>query len=176
MYATKHFPWLNPFYEQLPYEHALSDWDEAAVKCFSSWGVNRFSVSIENVTLICDSDPNSDGYDLVAHLRATGMPQKFRWGCDGDLVVDAKMGLHVSDTKRLSRKMEHDHEALVLTRRCFNGHAEHFTSWGLPYYEEFLFVWARENIFRALGGFQEGRMLTNRKVFELLCDHIERNL
>jgi hypothetical protein len=84
MYATKHFSWLKPFYEQLPYEHALSDWDGAAVKCFSSWG--------------------------------------------------------------------------------------------LPYYEEFLFGWARENIFCALGGFQEGRTLTNRKVFELLCDHIEHNL
>jgi hypothetical protein len=176
MYATleTHERWLQPFWSNLPYRHTLSAWDGESVLCT----FNIFISSRPRVELIEDvrrrKTPNKGfhDFDLVAKLRATSGPLKLPSGCDSDIVVDAKLGLHVTNTGGIWFRMMYEHEVLVLTQRCHEGHLEHFASWGVPYYERALYSWMREVILRLLTGHWDNH-LVKRRAFEILSSRVK---
>jgi len=123
--------WTEMFLERLPYRRVYG-WGGEADHALGDWKRLGFDVEILRVRKLNTRKPGFHDYDLAAIVRARSARMIRGKGCDGDVVVDAQVGLHLTNAGLLHPWMWYGRHASVVTLRCHEGHSWHFKSWLVP--------------------------------------------
>lgn len=133
MDAAQHtMNWTEMFLQRLPYPYRVLQWSGWGENVLKDWTRLGFDVEILRVTRLDTRKPGFHDYDLAAIVRARSATMVRGTGCDGDVVVDAQIGLHLSNAGLVHPWMWYGKHVAVVTLRCHEGHRNHFRSWRLP--------------------------------------------
>lgn len=157
---------------RLPYPCKASEWnDNARHQLVAWWESPSIDIEIAKVTrLMTHRYPRFRDYDLAARLRASSQRRKLTTGCQGDIAIDGCFGMHMSNSGHIYSGMLYGRTAAVVTVRCYEGHASHFSSWLLP--TEMVSGEIQDRIIIALGGSFHTPKWQLQHAFDTLAKHL----
>lgn len=117
----------------LPYSHTLYDWTPLVHgNYYEPWANSPFQVEVRRVQQLKTRAPGFHDYDLAAELRASsGLLRLSDYGPELELIVDAAVGIHMTNAGQVHARMWYGCEMGVLTALCPT-RPDLNTSWVIP--------------------------------------------